>query len=102
MAKKDKIAEMIDEKKAPGQSGKKKKYLIDHRTVWDAEHDRALVTADGVDSGRRVIETSNVKMQEKLEKLGYSSTKDNKLMHRTHQVKPESIRSAKEVDEINK
>ena len=90
--KKSNIDDIIDSKQAPGQMGSKKKYFVDHKTVWDGSLgsiDRktrkrtggVLVTAEGVSGGRRVIETSDSELQGKLEKRGYVADAETKLMH---------------------
>ncbi len=99
---KSKIDEMIEAKQAPGVMGGKVTYRIDHKTIWDAEKDRALVTADGVDGNRRVIETRNPGLQKKLKKLGYSSTEENKVMHSKEQARNPGIKTPEQVDRENR
>ena len=105
---KSKIDEMIKSKQAPGQTGKNKKYFVDHRTVWDGSLGSidpktrkrtggVLVTAEVAD-GRRVIETSDSELQEKLEARGYKADSDNKLMHSGVQPATTSIKSADRVN----
>lgn len=101
MAKKDNIADIIKSKRAPGVTGKKKRYFVDHKTVWDAEHDRALITAEGVEGGRRVIETSDISVQEKLDDLGYKADQDNSIMHNPGQARNPGVKSADQVERDN-
>ena len=99
--KKDNIADMIESGEAPSVTVKKKKYLVDHKTVWDKERNRALITAEGVEGGRRVIETTDKRTQEKLEELGYKPNQENKLMHSPGQARNPGIKSADQVQSEN-
>jgi len=104
--KKSGIEEIIESGQAPAVAGKKKTYLIDHKTIWDPSKGKidpktgepkgaALVTAtefteewdnSGVSGStpvmkrRGVIETADPKLQGELEKRGYKPGL-NKKMH---------------------
>jgi len=114
--KKGRIDEIIESKQAPGVMGSKKKYFVDHKVIWDGSAGprdpktrkptgAALVVAEKFENGRRVIETRDTELQEKLEKRGYKAEADNKLMHTAGQAKvyPDcSIKSADQVEAENK
>ena len=103
--RKGKIKEILKSGEAPGVMGSKKKYLIDHKTVWDPAKKKALVTASEfatVNGKRRgIIETSNKIMQRKLEKMGYSPDGENKLMHEKKAAPFNSIKSEEQVRREN-
>ena len=95
-----KIEEIIESGQAPAQTGKKKTYAVDHKVIWDADKNKALeLNHEGFnEKGRRLVSTSDTGTQKKMAKLGYDEKKDNKLMHRAGQVKPESIRKKPKED----
>ena len=107
------IADMVKAKQAPGQMGTKKRYPVDHKIIWDGSLgsiDRktrkrtggVLVEAEGNRGCRKVVETSDSVLQEKLEKRGYVAEQDNKVMHTAGQVKPPSIKTPGQVEMDNK
>ena len=80
------------------RSGKKKTYGCDVRTVWDKERDRPLVSSEVDEKGNQFIETGDVALQEKLEKLGYKDKEIVKVMHDYTRNNP-GIKSHQEVEE---
>jgi len=61
--------------------GKKKTYVIDHKTIWDPKKNKPLVTGEINDKNQRVVETSNPDIQKALESMGYSDKHKNRFMH---------------------
>lgn len=102
---KGKIKEIIESGEAPSVGGSKKKYLIDHRSIWNPKTNKALVTAtefENVGGKRRgVIETADTGLQRELEKRGYVAG-ENKMMHENRPVPFQTIKSADQVEKENK
>lgn len=95
------IDDMIKSGQAPAAHGKKKRYLTDHRVIWDRDTDKALITAEGKnENGRSVIETANPEIQGKLEALGYKPEKENIRIHHGKGKNPH-IKSAQQVEKEN-
>lgn len=95
-AQKDK--EFMDKAKTISvKPGSKKKYLMDVKTIWDKEHDKPLVTADRDESGCRVVETNDTKLQGKLEKMGYTPNVEVRKMHQGSPAGRQGAKSRAEV-----
>lgn len=96
-----KLDEIIQSGEAPATHGPKKRYLADHRVIWNPEKDRPLIVAEGKnEEGRSVIETSDPNIQKKLENLGYRPDVVSKTIH-PGKGKAKFVKSAEQVEREN-
>jgi hypothetical protein len=98
---KGKINEVIESRQAPATHGSKKRYYVDHSVIWDGEKNRPLAKAERTEpGGKRVVETSDKNIQDKLSGLGY---KANEVNIRMHNKRPNPhVKTMEQVDKENK